>query len=59
MSESQTPVVVPPVWENIPSDLATRQQWLLWKFEAKEGQAKPGKIPYYVQGGRRTGGQGV
>ncbi len=58
MSESQTPVVVPPVWESIPGDLATRQQWLLWKFEAKEGQVKPGKIPYYVMGGRRTGGQG-
>lgn len=58
MTDSQTPVVVPPVWDNIPQDLATRQQWLLWKFEAKEGQAKPGKIPYYVQGGRRTGGQG-
>ncbi len=58
MTDSQTPVVVPPVWENIPPDLATRQQWLLWKFEAKEGQTKPGKIPYYVQGGRRTGGQG-
>ena len=58
MSETQTPVVVPPVWENIPADLANRQQWLLWKFEAKEGQVKPGKIPYYVMGGRRTGGQG-
>lgn len=58
MTDSQTPVVVPPVWENIPQDLATRQQWLLWKFEHKEGQTKPGKIPYYVQGGRRTGGQG-
>ena len=58
MTDSQTPVVVPPVWDNIPANLATRQQWLLWKFEAKEGQAKPGKIPYYVQGGRRTGGQG-
>lgn len=58
MTDSQTPVVVPPVWDNIPSDLANRQQWLLWKFEAKEGQAKPGKIPYYVMGGRRTGGQG-
>ena len=49
---------MPPVWDNIPADLAARQQWLLWKFEAKEGQAKPGKIPYYVSGGRRTGGQG-
>lgn len=58
MTDSQTPVVVPPVWDSIPEDLATRQQWLLWKFEPKEGQAKPGKIPYYVQGGRRTGGQG-
>lgn len=58
MSDQQTPVVVPPVWDNIPPDLAARQQWLLWKFESKEGQAKPGKIPYYVMGGRRTGGQG-
>lgn len=58
MSDQQTPVVVPPVWDNIPRDLAERQQWLLWKFEPKEGQAKPGKIPYYVMGGRRTGGQG-
>ncbi len=58
MNEQQTPVVVPPVWDNIPAELANRQQWLLWKFEAKEGQAKPGKIPYYVQGGRRAGGQG-
>ncbi len=58
MSDKQTPVVVPPVWDNIPPDLAARQQWLLWKFEPKEGQAKPGKIPYYVMGGRRTGGQG-
>jgi predicted P-loop ATPase len=52
------PVVEPPVWDSIPSELAHRQQWLLWRFEAKEGQAKPGKIPYYVMGGRRTGDQG-
>ncbi len=52
------PVVQPPVWDNVPPDLANRQQWLLWKFESKEGQTKPGKIPYYVQGGRRAGGQG-
>jgi len=58
MTDQQTPVVVPPVWDNIPADLAARQQWLLWKFEQKEGKAKPGKIPYYVMGGRRTGGQG-
>lgn len=58
MTEPQMPVVQPPVWDNIPPELANRQQWLLWKFESKPGQTKPGKIPYYVQGGRRTGGQG-
>lgn len=58
MTLTQTPVVVPPVWDNIPPDLALRQQWLLWKFESKEGQIKPAKMPYYVSGGRRTGGQG-
>lgn len=52
------PPVPAPVWDQIPESLATRQQWLLWKFERKEGQEKPGKIPYYVGGGRRAGGQG-
>lgn len=58
MIDSQAPVAVPPEWDNIPEELAARQQWLLWKFEAKEGQTKPAKMPYYVSGGRRTGGQG-
>ena len=58
MTDQQTPVVVPPVWDSIPPDLAARQQWLLWKYEFKPGQTKPAKMPYYVQGGRRTGGQG-
>jgi putative DNA primase/helicase len=53
------PEVAPPVWANIPVELAQRQQWLLWKFELPE---KPGqkwrKTPYYVSGGRRTGDQG-
>lgn len=57
-SSTDFPAVQPPEWENVPRSLATRQQWLLWKFEHKEGSAKPGKIPYYVRGGRRTGGQG-
>ena len=56
--ETEYPAVAPPVWDSVPAELAQRQQWLLWKFEAKEGQKKPGKIPYYVAGGRRTGGQG-
>lgn len=58
MSNDQMPVVSPPVWDNIPPDLANRQQWVLWKFEHKEGAAKPAKVPYYVMGGRRAGGQG-
>jgi len=60
--EIQFPPTDPPVWEGIPDSLATRQQWVLWKFEwkdkAKPGEGKPNKVPYYVQGGRRTGGQG-
>lgn len=53
------PTVAPPAWDNVPAELADRQQWLLWKFEEPE---KPGqkwrKVPYYVKGGRRTGDQG-
>lgn len=52
------PDVAPPLWDQVPQDLAHRQQWLLWKFERKPGQAKPAKMPYYVTGGRRTGDQG-
>jgi putative DNA primase/helicase len=55
----EKPAVAPPAWDNIPSDLASAQQWLLWKFETPD---KPGKkwrkVPYYVSGGRRTGDQG-
>ena len=45
----------PPIWENIPQSLADRPQWLLWRFEAKEGQAKPLKVPYWTTGARRGG----
>ena len=47
-----------PAWENIPTHLAELKQWLLWKFEAKPGQEKPAKMPYYVKGARRAGEQG-
>lgn len=52
------PYVEPPAWDQIPASLASRQQWVLWKFERKEGAKKPVKMPYYVQGGRRVGTQG-
>jgi putative DNA primase/helicase len=48
----------PPIWENIPQTLADRPQWLLWRFEAKDGQAKPLKVPYWTTGARRGGTQG-
>jgi putative DNA primase/helicase len=48
-----------PKWDAIPEELATRQQWLLWKFEPpRKGSAKPLKTPFYVSGGRRVGVQG-
>jgi len=40
----------------IPSALAERPQWLVWRFEP--GEKKPKKMPYYVSGDRRTGVQG-
>jgi putative DNA primase/helicase len=58
MTDLRTPVVEPPVWDNIPSDLAQRPQWLLWRFEAKDGQVKPLKVPYWTSGARRGGTQG-
>lgn len=47
-----------PVWDAIPELLASRPQWLLWRYEAKEGQVKPLKVPYWVTGARRGGEQG-
>lgn len=42
----------------IPDDLASRRQWLVWRFETKPGDKKPRKVPYYCNGKRRTGAQG-
>ncbi len=52
------PVVPTPEWDNIPTLLAERAQWLLWRYEAKEGQVKPLKVPYWTTGARRGGTQG-
>lgn len=59
MTEQQTPVVVPPVWDSIPAELAGRQQWLLWKYEWDEKRSSWLKVPYYPGGGRRAGDQGT
>ncbi|MFZ5483733.1 MAG: DUF3987 domain-containing protein [Pseudomonadota bacterium] len=43
---------------NIPQALRDRPQWLVWRFEQKDGEKKPRKVPYYCNGRRRTGEQG-
>jgi hypothetical protein len=42
----------------VPEALKSRTQWLVWRYESKEGQKKPAKVPYYASGRRRTGKQG-
>lgn len=44
--------------ERVPAALRERAQWLVWKFEQHDGEKKPRKVPYYVDGGRRVGTQG-
>lgn len=44
--------------DRIPAALRERAQWLVWRFESKQGEPKPRKMPYYANGGRRTGQQG-
>ena len=41
-----------------PVELTSRKQWLLWSFEQYEGDKKPRKIPYYINGKKRQGTQG-
>ena len=43
---------------SFPSDLTSRKQWLVWRFEQQPGDKKPRKVPYYADGRRRTGEQG-
>ena len=42
----------------VPQALHEVQGWLLWRFELFTGEAKPRKIPYWVDGTRRHGEQG-
>jgi putative DNA primase/helicase len=30
----------------IPSDLRTRRQWIVWRYEPRPGKSKPAKVPY-------------
>jgi primase-polymerase (primpol)-like protein len=42
-----------------PSELADLQAWLMWREEYREGDDKARKVPYYVNGARRSGKQGA
>ena len=35
---------------HVPDDLIERDQWVLWRYEARHG--KPTKVPYQVAGDR-------
>ena len=41
-----------------PTELAKLPGWLIWRYEASEGETKPRKVPYYAAGGKRHGVQG-
>ena len=43
---------------NFPKELTEKNQWLVWRFEQLEGDKKPRKVPYYVNGKKRSGKQG-
>ena len=40
----------------LPDDLLKASRWLVWKHVQKEGEAKPTKVPFYVDGGFRGAG---
>jgi len=42
----------PPITENIPEELTERPQWVLWRYEERDG--KMTKVPYTPGTGRRA-----
>ncbi len=46
------------IFNNIPLALRDCKAWLVWRSEPKKGETKPSKIPYYINGKRRSGTQG-
>ena len=43
----------------IPSVLTALRSWLVWRLVQKPGEKKPRKVPFYVDGGPRSGTQGT
>lgn len=52
---------ITPHLRNVEAPAAIRDlsAWVVWRFEAVPGGGKPRKVPYYANGGRRHGEQGV
>ena len=46
----------PPV--AMPAEVKAAKGWLLWKLEQHQGEKKPRKVPYYIDGTKRHGVQG-
>lgn len=42
-----------------PAAIRDLPAWVIWRFEDAPGLAKPRKVPYYANGGRRAGEQGA
>ena len=53
-----TPIT--PHLKNVQAPAAIRDlpAWVIWRFEQVPGKAKPRKVPYYANGGKRHGEQG-
>ena len=47
-----------PAQECIPNELKRLPAWLMWRYEEQPGANKPRKVPYYINGRRRSGQQG-
>lgn len=46
------------ITSNLPPELDQLKGFLTWRYERREGENKPRKVPYYVNGTRRRGQQG-
>ena len=46
--------MITPDFAGIPEELRDYDQWIVWKFETREGQEKPTKVPYVPSLGNAT-----
>lgn len=41
-------------WEHLPAVLCERPQWVCWRYECREGDSKPTKVPYMPNGSKAS-----